>query len=579
MELRNYFNVILKWWWLIVAAVVVAGMAALAGSLATPRTYLSRTTLMVGQALQNPNPSQSEFGTAQTLAQSYTDLVKREPVLRGALDALNLPWNWVVLQNMVSSRVVPGTLLVEIGVLDTDPQRAKVLADEVANQLILQSPAGMDRQREEERLFIQQQIAGLQDKIRKGEEEIRQLDDTIASATSARQIQDARSRQQQLQEQISIWQSNYAQLSVNLQSSSTNFLSVVEPAQIPTGPSGSGTTTNMLLAAVIGLVLATGAAFLLEYLDDAIKSPDEIRRLLNVPTLGSIAQIEDNDHPDKLVTVHQPRSPVAEAYRMLRTNLQFSSVDKPLRTLLITSAVPGEGKSVTAANTAVIMAQSGKQVLLVDADLRRPSVHALFQVDDKVGLTTALLEDEADLSSLLQTTDVPRLRVMATGPLPPDPSELLNSQHMTSLIESLLQEVDIVVFDTPPAVAVTDASVLAAKVDGVLLVIDCGHTRRGEARHSKEVLDAVGARVLGAVFNRAPLPHRSYTYYYTEEEVKRQRQQAGRRRRLAWQQRWLAWQQRGRSLARPSKTPAKEESAAASNVTTTPAQERTAGGQ
>jgi uncharacterized protein involved in exopolysaccharide biosynthesis len=193
-------------------------------------------------------------------------------------------------------------------VLDTDPQRAKVLADEVANQLILQSPAGVDRKREDERQFIQQQIEGLQDKIRKGEEEIRQLDETIASATSARQIQDSRSRQQQIQEQISIWQSNYAQLSVNLQSSTTNFLSVVEPAQIPLRPSGSGTAMNMLLAAAIGLILATGAAFVLEYLD-VINHPTRLSACSNLPTLGSISQIDDDDS----LTVRSPftsRSPV-----------------------------------------------------------------------------------------------------------------------------------------------------------------------------------------------------------------------------------------------------------------------------
>jgi polysaccharide biosynthesis transport protein len=518
MELRHYLKVILKWWWLIVAAVIVASVAAYLGSQATPRTYLSRTTLMVGQALQNPNPSQSEFGTAQALALSYTDLVKREPVLRGALDALGLPWDWTVLQGMVSSRVVPGTLLVEIGVLDTDPQRAKVLAGEVANQLILQSPAGVDRERENERLFTQQQIEGLQDKVRKGEEEIRQLDDTIASATSARQIQDARSRQQQIQEQISTWQSNFAQLVVNLRSSTTNFLSVVEPAQLPTGTSGSGTAMNVLLAAVIGLVLATGAAFALEYLDDTIKSPDEIRQLLHLATLGSISRIPGNERADKLVTIYQPRSPIAEAYRMLRTSLQFTSIDNPLRTVVITSAAPAEGKSLTAANTAVVIAQGGKRVLLVDADLRRPSLHNLFQTNNDAGVTTALLQDDIVLTSILKSTEVPNLYLMTTGPLPPDPSELLGSKRMAHLIEALLQEVDFIIFDSPPIVAVTDASVLATQVDGTLIVIDAAHTRRGAAQRGKEILDTVGAKVLGAVFNRSSAPHRSYAYYYADGE-------------------------------------------------------------
>jgi polysaccharide biosynthesis transport protein len=526
MELRHYFNVVLKWWWMIAAAVLVASIAAFFGTQASPRTYLSRTTVMVGQALQDPNPSQSEFGTAQTLAQSYADLVKREPVLRGALETLGLPWKWTELQDMVASRVVPGTLLVEIGVLDTDPQRAKVLADEIANQLIMQSPAGVDLARESERQFIQQQIEGLQNKIRKGEEEIQQLDDVIASASSARQIQDARSRQQQIQEQISTWQSNYAQLSVNLRSGTTNFLSVVERAQLPTSPSGSGTIANVLLAAAIGLVLSTGAAFLLEYLDDTLKSSDEIKRLLDLPTLGSISLIEGADSSDKLVTLHQPRSPSAEAYRMLRTNLQFSSIDKPLRTIMVTSAAPAEGKSITSANLAIVMAQAGKQVLLVDADLRRPSQHDLFQVNNELGLTNALLESNIALSSVCQTTAVPNLRVMTSGAIPPDPSELLGSRHMASLIESLAQEVDTIIFDSPPIVAVTDASVLATQVDGTLFVIDSAHTRRGAAKQGREILDAVGARVLGAVFNRAPALHRSYSRYYTGEEKRRKRSRA-----------------------------------------------------
>jgi succinoglycan biosynthesis transport protein ExoP len=565
MELSHYFKVILKWWWLILAAVIVASGAAYLGSLASPRTYLSRTTVMVGQALQNPNPSQSEFGTAQALALSYTDLVKREPVLRGALETLGLPWNWSTLQNMVASRVVPGTLLVEISVLDTDPQRAKVLADEIANQLILQSPAGVDLEREKERQFIQQQIEGLQDKINRGEAEIRQLDDTIANATSARQIQDARSRQQQIQEQIATWQSNYAQLSVNLRSSTTNFLSVVERAQLPTSPSGAGTAANVLLAAAIGLVLATGAAFVIEYLDDTIKSPDGIRDALDLSTLGSIGNIDDGENNGKLVTIHQPRSPTAEAYRMLRTNLQFSSVDKPLQTLMITSAAPAEGKSVTAANTAVVMAQGGKQVLLIDADLRRPSQHTLFQIGNEVGLTTALFEDNVAVASLLQATDVPNLHIMTSGPLPPDPSELLGSKRMASLIESLLQEIDVIIFDSPPIVAVTDASVLATQVDGTLLVIDSGRTRQGAARRSREILDAVGARVLGAVLNRAPAPHRSYSYYYSQD---------GERRRDK-----LTMRQRLRSLLRFKARTARSAPAQTSNTTSTVSQERTARSQ
>ncbi len=212
MELRQYFNVLRKWWWLIAAATAIAGVAAFLGSLTTPRQYQSRTTLMVGQALSNPNPNATEFYTVQSLAQSYGDLVRREPVLRGALEELGLNWDWGTLQSMVSSRVVPGTQLIEIVVQDIDPQRAKVLADEIVRQLIKQSPAGTDIQNDADRQFIQAQLADLKDNIKRSQEEVQQLDDVITKATSARQIQDARTRQESLRSQISSWQATYANL-------------------------------------------------------------------------------------------------------------------------------------------------------------------------------------------------------------------------------------------------------------------------------------------------------------------------------------------------------------------------------
>src|SRR5512134_822303 len=203
MELRQYFNVIFKWWWLIVIAAVIAGLAAFLGSLTTPRQYQSRATLMVGQVLQNPNPNAPEFSTAQALAQNYSELVRREPVLRGTLDTLGLPWDWAILQGMVSSRVVPGTQLFEIAVLDNQPQRAKDLAQELIQQLILQSPAGTDLQTDAERQFMLTQAEDLRTNITKAQEEIRELDNVIAAATSARQIQDARTRQESLRSQVS----------------------------------------------------------------------------------------------------------------------------------------------------------------------------------------------------------------------------------------------------------------------------------------------------------------------------------------------------------------------------------------
>jgi capsular exopolysaccharide synthesis family protein len=527
VELRQYASVILKWWWLIVTSVIVAGVASYLGARATPRTYQSRTTIMVGQVLQSPNPSASEFYTGQVLAQSYVDLARREPVLKATLEALELPWDWMALQAMVSSRVVPGTQLLEISVSDTDPQRASALASEVAHQLILQSPAATDPQKEADRQFILSQIEGLKENIKKSQDEIRQLDDVMSKSNSARQIQDARSRQAALLTQVSTWQATYNGLLTNLQQGTPNFLRVVESAQTPLYPVGPGRGYSVLLAVAIGLVLSGGAAFLLEYLDDTLKTPDDVRQVLGLTVLARIARIEGEDYPAKLVTARQPRSPVAAAYRVLRTNLQFSAVDRPLCTLMVTSPGPKEGKSLVSANLAVTMAQSGKRVILVDADLWRPCQHHIFEMDNTEGLTSVLLSSDANPNSALQPGPVENLSILFSGPMPPNPSDLLGSRRMGDLIETLRRQTDVVIFDSPPVMADADATILAARVDGVLLVIDSGSTRRGPAQRGKEALEAVGARLTGVVLNRLTGGERSYDYYYAAEDGQRRKRRSG----------------------------------------------------
>ena len=525
MELRHYSNILLKWWWLILISMIVAGAASFLASRSTPRLYQSRTTLMVGQALQNPNPNASEFYTGQALAQSYTDLVKREPVLRDTLQALGLEWDWVALQNMITSRIVPGTQLLEIAVLDTDPQRAKILVDELANQLILRSPGGSDPKREAERQFLLTQIDEIKQNIEGAQDEISQLSGVIAKATSARAIQDARSRQTTLQTQVTEWQSTYAQMLTNLNVGTTNSLSVVELAQVPVSPVGSGATTNVIMAIAIGLVLAAAAAFLLEYLDDTVKTAEDVRRTTNLTMLGGITTIEGRDQAAKLISLNQPRSPVTEAYRALRTNLQFSIVDNPLRALMITSANPQEGKSITAANLAVVMAQTGKRVVLIDSDLRRPAQHKIFSLSNKVGLTNILIDPEVRWEDVWQSTEVETLKIITSGALPPNPSEMLGSKRMIHLIETLLQNTDIVIFDCPPVLAVADALVLSNRVDGVLLVINASRTRRAQVTRAKEALETVGAHILGAALNRISRRKKGeyqYDYYFEDTDPHRQ---------------------------------------------------------
>jgi capsular exopolysaccharide synthesis family protein len=215
--------------------------------------------------------------------------------------------------------------------------------------------------------------------------------------------------------------------------------------------------------------------------------------------------------PDSaLITLRDPSSAAAEAYRTLRTNLLFSSLDRPLRTLLATSSAPNEGKSTTLANLAVTMAQAEQSVLLVDCDLRRPGLHILFGLPNDDGLTSAILA-QADGPLPIQATSVPGLRLLTSGPLPPRPADLLGSRRMGALIERLRGEADIVLFDTPPVVAVTDAAVLAPRVDGVLLVLHAGQTRRDRAREARQILEKVKANIVGVVLNGAKQEH-GYSY-------------------------------------------------------------------
>lgn len=217
---------------------------------------------------------------------------------------------------------------------------------------------------------------------------------------------------------------------------------------------------------------------------------------------------------ERLITLAEPRSPWSEAYRALRTNLEFSSLDRPLRTLLVTSPGPEEGKSTILANLAVTLAQADKKVILVDGDLRRPSLHELFGLPNGRGLTNMFLEEKAWQRPPLQQTSVPNLILLPSGPTPPNPAELLASPRMEQIIARLRERADLLLFDAPPVVAVTDAAVLAAKLDGVLLVIQAGRTKREQAQRAIALLEKVNARLVGAALSNVKLD-RSMEYYGT----------------------------------------------------------------
>ena len=220
-----------------------------------------------------------------------------------------------------------------------------------------------------------------------------------------------------------------------------------------------------------------------------------------------------SDKMKELVTVDEPRSPISEAFRTLRTNLDFAGLDRALKTLVVTSAGMGEGKSTTLANLAIVSAQAGRRVILVDADLRRPMLHQVFGLDNSAGLTTMMMGAAALDSPPLRDTGVEGLSVLTSGPLPPNPAEVMGSRRMEEIIAALAGRADQVLFDTPPVIAVTDAAVLATKVDGVVLVISAGHTRRDSARTAVQRLQQINARIVGAVLTNVQVDASLKGYY------------------------------------------------------------------
>ncbi|MBS4218980.1 CpsD/CapB family tyrosine-protein kinase [Bacillus sp. FJAT-49711] len=215
----------------------------------------------------------------------------------------------------------------------------------------------------------------------------------------------------------------------------------------------------------------------------------------------------------KLIAKLNPKSPVSEQYRTIRTNIQFSAVDEDIRTLMVTSSGPGEGKSTTTANLAVVFTQQGKKVLLVDADMRKPTVHYTFGMTNTYGLTNVLTR-QMELNEAVKTTDIPTLDILTSGPIPPNPAELLSSKAMKDFFERSKDQYDMVIFDTPPVLAVTDAQVLANQCDGTILVVSSGKTEFESAQKTKDLLVSAKAKLLGVVLNNKKIEKNDYYYYY-----------------------------------------------------------------
>ncbi|MFQ6066732.1 MAG: polysaccharide biosynthesis tyrosine autokinase [bacterium] len=304
------------------------------------------------------------------------------------------------------------------------------------------------------------------------------------------------------------------------QAGQLNNVRILDYAKTPGSPVKPRKKRNALLGLLIGLMLGGGLAFLLEYLDTSVRTIEDVAKYFSWPVLSIIPRFDQTSRGktsrpkiEPVVSKH-PKSVSAEAYRTLRTSIQLSDLDPPPRSLLVTSAGPLEGKSTTALNLAVALAQKESKVLLVDSDLRKSAIHKILQLDNSTGLTDLILNHGSFKAAVKPFDSVDNLWVLTSGSRTSNPSELLGSSRMRSLVEQVKKEYDYLVFDSPPVMSVSDGAVLASQTDGILVVINPGKIRKEVARHTKELVDRTGTPVVGCVLNGVEPNHADYYYYY-----------------------------------------------------------------
>lgn len=490
MELRDYLNVILVRRWTIIQAIVVVALTALVASMVQPRTFQGEAKVLISES----DSSAALFGQIlpelssqpERALQTQVQLMQLRPLAENTVRRLGLEMTPQDLLEDVEVSAVGQTNVVWVRAQSEDPDRAALIANTLADEYVKWS-------RETKRESLSAAAEEVEQRLKQAKSEVLEL---------GRKIQ-AQGKSDDLAAELAIATGSYTTLAEKLEQLRINEQlevgsgRLVSPAVEDLKPIAPQPFRNTLLGAVVGLVFGFGMAFLYEYLDNTIKSSEEAERLYGAPVLG-IVPLEKYEKGVKrrLTIVESPGSAAAEAYRVLRNSLDFINFERDLKTVLITSAAPGEGKSTVAANLAASLAQAGKKVVLVSCDFRRPTTDQFYGVNNMIGLSDVLLGTHS-MKAALQRPGDDQLLVMTAGKMPPNPSELLGSTKMKEIIESLEEWADWVIVDSPPLLAVADPVSVARWVDGVLMVSRAGESTKEAATKGVELLSKVGARVIG----------------------------------------------------------------------------------
>jgi non-specific protein-tyrosine kinase len=538
--ITEYAGLLWRWAWLLILLAVLAGGTSY---------YLSKRQTPVYQAsalaMINIAPNAQDYTSlyiGQQLGESYAQLMVTRTVLDSVAQRLGLQY----LPASVQVSPITNTQLLTVTVTGTDPEQIALIANTLVAVFSEQIQADQSSRYADSKQNLQTQMDTLNQQIQTSSANLAVLGQQIQNdnttlnrllgqdtskltqaeldqrtsqiAQTQTTLQSRLSQQAQEQTVLQNTRTSYSYLlnsyeSIRLaESQSSSGVLLKDPAVVPGGPIQPQPLRSAMLAAVVGLFLGAGIVFLIEFLDDSLRDPQEITRKWGIPVLGMIINFDSNNG-NELITEEQPRSPVSEAFRSIRTNLQFASIASPLHTLLVTSPSPEDGKTTVVGNLACVFAQVGRKVVVVDSDLRRPRLHKLFELPNRFGLTDQFIRPQEYLNGAVQPTEVKNLYLLSSGSLPPNPSELISSQRMVEIIHTLETQYEVVLLDAPPSLVVTDANVLANHADGVILVIRPSTTKRAAIKHTIEQMAQVKANIIGVVLNGVDVKKSRYSYY------------------------------------------------------------------
>lgn len=506
MELKTLFGPLRKWWWLVLVGTLIAGISSYIATRDLPSLYIARATLLVGRTFADPNPTGNEMGLSRQLAALYAEVAERQPVrdaTKAALGLNKLP--------DYEAAAIPDSQLIEISVTDISPHRAQAVANELAHQLVLTSPASIQEEEEERQAFVRQQLGYLQVSITETQAQLASLQARLAELESAVEISETQAQIEALEAKLSTTQTTYATLLASTTEGATNTVSLIEAAELPGAPIGLGRNVLVGIAAILGFALATGTAHLLELLSDAVMGPEDVRAISDAPMLGAIEPY-DTEGESGLVITSNPSSTTAQSFRVLGSAVQYASRGSQGRVILVTSPFPDEGKTAIVSNLAAVVAQDGNRVLLVDADLANPNLHRVFDVEQKSGLfeilDTAGSVGEWDYTEVVESkiieTDIEGLFLLPAGVQGnANPAAIAGlANRIRFFLPQLQPYYDYIVLDSPPALAAADALTLSVMADGVLLILEVGQSRRSDLAEVLDQFTRVQSNVMGIILNR-----------------------------------------------------------------------------